>query len=196
MAPARPPSIPQSVIVRRDQQARPHSRVARGIGVRTHGADLEADHGPIEEPQGDRHGDGGQQDPQVSVATDEDRQGGIPDVRRPAERGAGLAERSEGEVGNHEQGDVVEHDRGDHLVGPGAGLEEARDEAPRRRRRWRPPRGATGIATTAGWVATAPPTAAAAMAPMRNWPWTADVEQAGLEADPDGQPAQDERRRQ
>ena len=50
------------------------------------------------------------------------------------------------------------------------------------------------IATGAGAVAKAAPTPAAAVAASRNWPCPPMLNESGLEADPDGEPAEDERR--
>ena len=108
----------------------------------------------------------------MAVRADDDRQGGFPTSACAAERGAGsLTERSEGEVGNRSSGDELSMIVVTTSWAPVTGLEEARDEAPRRAGD-APATRATVIATTAGGVATAAPTAAAAIAPVRYWPWT------------------------
>ena len=92
-------------------------------------------------------------------------------------------------------GDEVEHDRGDDLVGARDRLEDARDEAPDRRRRASRRASASGIATIGGVSRSWTPTMTAPSAPIRNWPWAPMLNRPALNAEADRQAAEDERRR-
>ena len=51
-----------------------------------------------------------------------------------------------------------------------------------------PPSKASGIATIGGWEATAPPTATAPNAPIRNWPWAPMLKRPALKPTPTARP--------
>ena len=139
----------------------------------------------------------GQDDAEVGLVpaahVDDDRDGRVPDVRRARERRALGPQRPGDQVGHDLDRDVVEHDRGDDLVGARERLEDAGDEAVDRARHRRQD-GDRRPAMNGGAPDRAPPTAAAATAPIRNWPWPPMLKRPGLEAEAHREADQDQRR--
>ena len=80
-----------------DQVLRPHPGVARRAGVGPDAADLEPERAPVEQPPDDRHGGERQEDAEVDVAAEDDRQRAVAEIAGPAEREARGQERSEDE---------------------------------------------------------------------------------------------------
>ena len=85
--------------------------------------------------------------------------------------------------------DVVEHDRRDDFVGARDGLEDARDEAPERRRQMIPATIASGMAMIGGWSATATRRRPRRARPIRNWPWAPMLNRPALKPSATDSPA-------
>ena len=132
-------------------------------------------------------------DPEMQVAAEEDRQRALADVAGAREREAGRAHEVVHRPGEQEHRRVVEHDRGDDLVGAGARFQVAGNESIRRatdrtrehrerhrddRRRGRERRARHRRGEGADEELTG----------------DADVEEAGLEAETDREAAEHQRR--
>ncbi len=93
------------------------------------------------------------------------------------------------------EGDEVEHDRGHDFVGARDRLEEARDEAPDRAEQPSRPPATAGWRRAAGLSRSCDADDDRAEGAHQELALGADVEQPGLEAEPDRQAAEEQRRR-
>ena len=138
MVPPRPASAPATTITRTYVRGHVHAGGTGRVGVEPDRAQLEAERRALEQPG---HAPGGQTastmpEVQPQAWPDAEQPGQLrPIVHRLADRVRArrvLDAVLEDEPAQEVERDVVEHDRGDDLVGAGAGLEDARQEAPDR----------------------------------------------------------------
>ena len=111
---------------------------AGGVRVLADGAEAVAERGPAQQPPHGDHGDQGQQEAEVqvvAVAGDlRQHRAVLHRERLRVDRARRLQEGLLGErVEDQVEADVVEHDRDDHLVRPGARLQQARETGPQGR---------------------------------------------------------------
>ena len=190
-APASPASSAGQRHRQHDQGARAHAGVPRGVGIgaRPSGSRSPASSGYRSHWTTSTAARSAIRMPGVAVAADDDRAApALPTSAVIGDGEPGWSQRAADQRGEDRDRDVVEHDRGDDLVGAGERLEDARDEAPERPRQHPGQRARAGSAISGGASLSAAPTATAASAPIRNWPWAPMLNRPALKPRPTDRP--------